>query len=98
MALAGGVPPLESPFFDASVFRRLTPPLDVNEEGRRRFGCCFGAGTDLGLTPLVDRERRELGVPSLSGSIRTSSLSFQDSLGVCIGVSGTGMSVSAAGA
>ena len=68
-------------------------------------GRCFGAGIDEGFPRLVERERRELGVvggdpplvPSLSGPVRDSSLSGHDSLGVCIRVSGTGISASAAG-
>ena len=85
---------------------RLTGPLDVNEEGLLRLGRCFGAGADWDLPRLVERERPELdGVadgdpplsPSLFDPVRDSSLSVHDSLGVCIGVSGTGISASAAG-
>ena len=94
-------------FLLASAFLRLTAPLDVNEGGRHRFGRCAGAGADEDLPRLVERERRELGVSaSLSGPVRDSSLSVQDSLAsgepplereLCIGVSGTGISMSAAG-
>ena len=95
-------------FLFASAFLRLTAPLDGSEEeGRLRFGRCVGVGVDEDLPRLVERERRELIVStSLSGPVTDSSPSVQDSLPdaerklereLCIGVSGTGISVSTAG-
>ena len=97
----------EPPFFAASAFLRLTAPLDVNEEGRLRFGRSVGVGAEEDIPRLVGRERRELGLSaSLSGPVRDSTPSVQGSLAIgeppllrelCIGVSGTGASTPRAG-
>ena len=67
-----------SPFFALSTFRTLSPPLDVNEEGRDRFGLETELRAGEVLPRRLLRERVVEGVSGLdspldSGTVRSSS-------------------------